>query len=315
MTLTFAVSDTAVDAMMVQQSRLDPISGSEDLQSFCWVIGGIAGVFGYLFGGLMANIGHSMKSTFVTAGFGIIVAVTGFLQNPKLEQNAKDVIAMGMCERFSFTITEIKKAFETKELHRTFLLFVILGLIPSFGEYMYFYQIDVLGFSNQTYAFLQLIGFVGIFLGSLLFKSASKLLGMRAMIVIACLVNFIGAIGQLLFVRGVTLGMSPFAFISIINLFTDAVYFAFETMTAITLIAKIIPQKVEASMYSLFMGLLNLSYWFLARMLGNLANIFFGVTSDNLDDLWKLYLVQCICALVPICFVWLLPTQEEIKVV
>ena len=74
-------------------------------------------------------------------------------------------------------------------------------------------------------------------------------------------------------------------------LFTDTVAFAFETMCALTLLAKIIPPKVEASMFSVLGGVLNLSYWFLARMLGNLVNLFFGVNEESLTGLWKLYLV------------------------
>merc|ERR1719367_1383171 len=48
-------------------------------------------------------------------------------------------------------------------------------------------------------------------------------------------------------------------------------------MAALTLLAKIIPPKIEASMFSLLGGTVNLSYWFLARMIGNFINLFFGV--------------------------------------
>ena len=172
---------------------------------------------------------------------------------------------------------------------------------------------DVLGFSNWDYAKLRLISFIGIFFGSLVFKCASQLLGIRAMLVIACVVNFIGALGQLFFVKGIMFGIDPFIFISMVNFFTDTVAFAFENMSALTLLAKIIPPKVEASMFSLMGGVLNLSYWFAARMLGNLVNVFFGVKEDDLTDFWKLFLVQCICALLPIAFIWLIPVQAEIE--
>ena len=150
---------------------------------------------------------------------------------------------------------------------------------------------DVLGFSNWDYAKLRLVSFVGIFFGSLVFKGASKLLGIRVMLIIACAVNFIGALGQLLFVKDILFGIDPFIFISIVMFFTETVAFAFEVMSALTLLAKIIPPKVEASMFSLMGGVLNLSYWFLARMLGNFVNLFFGVKEDNLTEFWKLYLV------------------------
>ena len=94
---------------------------------------------------------------------------------------------------------------------------------------------------------------------------------------------------------------------------SEAVYFAFEVMSAMTLLAKIIPPRVESSMFAMMAGFLALSYWFLARIIGNLVNKFFNVDNKNLDDLWKLYLVQSIVALVPILFIWLLPVREQVK--
>ena len=94
---------------------------------------------------------------------------------------------------------------------------------------------------------------------------------------------------------------------------SEAVYFAFEVMSAMTLLAKIIPPRVESSMFAMLAGFLALSYWFLARIIGNGVNLFFGVTIESLDDLWKLYLVQSMVALVPVLFVWLLPLREQVK--
>merc|ERR1719253_781588 len=52
-----AMMDVVVDGLMVSQSRLDPKSGSEDLQSFMWGTAGLAGVTGYFIGGIMTQNG------------------------------------------------------------------------------------------------------------------------------------------------------------------------------------------------------------------------------------------------------------------
>ena len=57
--LTSAVMDVVVDGLMVSQSRLDPESGSEDLQSYCWGIGGVGGMVGLLLGGWLTEAGYS----------------------------------------------------------------------------------------------------------------------------------------------------------------------------------------------------------------------------------------------------------------
>ena len=155
--------------------------------------------------------------------------------------------------------------------------------------------------------------FVGILFGSLIYKGVAQCLDIRAMVVLACVVNTLGSLGQMFFARGFYFGMSAFTYEAIVMLCSEAVYFAFEVMSAMTLLAKIIPPRVESSMFAMLAGFLALSYWFLARMIGNLVNVFFGVTSESHDDLWKLYIVQSVVALVPILFVWLLPVREQVR--
>ena len=155
--------------------------------------------------------------------------------------------------------------------------------------------------------------FVGILFGSLIYKGVAQCLDIRAMVVLACVVNTLGSLGQMFFARGFYFGMSAFTYEAIVMLCSEAVYFAFEVMSAMTLLAKIIPPRVESSMFAMLAGFLALSYWFLARVIGNMVNVFFGVTSESLDDLWKLYIVQSVAALVPILFVWLLPVREQVK--
>ena len=85
--------------------------------------------------------------------------------------------------------------------------------------------------------------------------------------------------------------MSPWPYFALVMLFSESVYFAFEVMTALTLFAKIMPPHIESSMFALVTGILNFSYWFLARFLGNFVNLFFGVNKNDLDDTYKLFLV------------------------
>ena len=222
---------------------------------------------------------------------------------------------MSRCGRAKFIFKEIREAFRTKELFRTWIFFIIMGLIPQFKEYMYFYQIDVVGFSNSEYAYLQIFAFCGIFVGSFIYRMVSKCVELRTMVVISILMNLTGSLGQMFFCRGFYFGLKPFPYISIVMLSSEAVFFAFEVISAMTIFAKLIPPKIESSMFALVTGVLNLSYWFLARVLGNVVNRFFGVSKENLEDLWKLFLVQAIVAVIPLVFIWLLPNREEVAAV
>ena len=79
------------------------------------------------------------------------------------------------------------------------------------------------------------------------------------------------------------------------------------------LFAKMIPSNIESSMFAMLTGLMNLSNGFSSKMLGNLINMFVGVHESNLKDLWILYIIQASCSLLPLAFIWLVPTSKEVK--
>ena len=99
--------DVVIDGLMVQESRKDPQSGSEDLQAFSWAIAGVGGVAGYVTGGLMTDAGHAWEAIYTTFAFGIIMMVAGCLLDKELESDDKEVTEMAGCKRLKHTCREI----------------------------------------------------------------------------------------------------------------------------------------------------------------------------------------------------------------
>ena len=137
--LAFSLMDVTLDGLMVIQSRKDPKNGSEDLQAYGWVLAGAAGVIGYIVGGKMSDSGRSWECFFVTAALGVILALVGCTLNRDLESQEGDVVSMPACQRLKFIFTEIYKGLKVRELYGTFIYFMIMGTIPQFKEYMYYY--------------------------------------------------------------------------------------------------------------------------------------------------------------------------------
>lgn len=79
------------------------------------------------------------------------------------------------------------------------------------------------------------------------------------------------------------------------------------------LFAKMIPSNIESSMFAMLTGLMNLSNGFTAKILGNIINMFVGVKEENLNDLWILYVIQAACSLLPLAFIWLVPSKREVS--
>ena len=131
----------------------------------------------------------------------------------------------------------------------------------------------------------------------------------------ACLTNLLGAVGSLLFLRNIMLGMDPYWFIILSSTVADVLYNAFVMLPGMVLFAKLIPANIESSMFAMLTGLMNFSNLFAAKMLGNYINTFFGVTEENLEDLWQLYAIQILCCLIPALFICLLPNRDEVEAV
>ena len=64
---SLAMGDVAVDGLVVCQQRLDPKNGSEDLQSYMWAVGGIAGIIGFISGGYIVRAGYGQECYYIMA--------------------------------------------------------------------------------------------------------------------------------------------------------------------------------------------------------------------------------------------------------
>lgn len=157
--------------------------------------------------------------------------------------------------------------------------------MPSFGAYLYYYQIEVTGFTQWQYSLLSLIGYATLTTGSICYSIYFKESEFSSMILLACFVNFIGASLTMLFCINVTFGIPPFLFVCLTSTVTDTLYMAFAKLPLMVLYAKVIPEKIEASMFAFLMGLSNLSNLFIAKNWANFLNaMFVGCTRDNLAD-------------------------------
>lgn len=244
-------------------------------------------MLGGIIGGELTYLGMNDICFFIMGFLGFLVAVSGCMMNANLEQGSEKIISMTLCERSKLNLTEIWQGFKIRELYRSVIFFLLLGaVIPSFTDFFYYYQMDVTGFTKWDYAMFGVLGNVCLFGGTLAYNQWLKDHETRSLMVVACLTNLIGAIGSLMFCRNILFGMDPYWFMMMSSAVTDVLYNAFVNLPGMVLFAKLIPGNIESSMFALLTGLMNFSNLFAAKMLGNYVNSFFGVTQENLHDLW-----------------------------
>jgi hypothetical protein len=184
------------------------------------------------------------------------------------------MVQMTFWTRCKFVLNEVKEGLKIKELYSTAAFRLILGcIVPSFGGYLYYYQIEVTHFSQWQYSELSLVGFAGLIFGSLIFNAFLKESEFRLVLTIACIINSTGAFLTMLFCLGFTFGIPDFLFVLVTSTVTDTLHICYVTLPVLVLLAKLIPEKIEASLFAFLMGLCNLSSGFISVNLGNLFNL------------------------------------------
>lgn len=99
--------DVVVDGLMVCQQRIDPLTGSENLQAYSWICFSFGGtLFGIMGGFLLDKLSPSFIF-YITAILGLCITVNGFCTSPKLEAGAQAIINMNFCDRTKMNFREI----------------------------------------------------------------------------------------------------------------------------------------------------------------------------------------------------------------
>ena len=144
-----------------------------------------------------------------------------------------------------------------------------------------------MGISYFAYFFLQTIGNFWIILGATMFNLFFKEKEFRFMMIMACLINTFGALTTAMLCSNHTLGMTPFLFTIFTSNLTDALCMCFVNIPLAVLYSKVIPEKVESSLFAFLTGLTYLASLFISPRLGDIINaILFHVNFENLYRVW-----------------------------
>jgi len=220
--LSSAVMDVVVDGLMVSNSKKDPLYGSEDLQSYSWIMSGFGGVAGALMGGEITRMSKPFWAFYIISVSGMIMGCLGLTMDKSVESINDDLIKMNFSRRARLVLREVWKGLRLVELNRAVLFFLIMSfVVPSFRDYIYYFEMDVLGFSKFQYALLMTFGFFSLIVGSLIFNACFKQTSLRCVVTCGVVINFIGASFTVLFVRQIYFGLSPMAFVICTSTVTD----------------------------------------------------------------------------------------------
>lgn len=143
-------------------------------------------------------------------------------------------------------------------------------------EFKYFFMLDVLKFSEFAYGILFVMSCVTIIGLVCLFDYVFKHYTHRQGMAVALALTTITTIFDILFVLrwNKYIYIHDYIFVLFTNLFEDFIHMRYICIATGVICAKITPNSVEATVYSLFAGMGNLGFGVLGGLFGNfLANV------------------------------------------
>ena len=183
---------------------------------------GLGGIIGGVSGGLITQYTDTHYVFYIFGLMGFLIMVAACCMDSAIEAEQLGVINMSLCNRISTNFSDIKTGFKVRELTRSVIFFLLLGcLVPTFQDFFYYFQLEVVGFSKLTYALIGSLGFFYLICAMQLYNIYLKERETWIMMVVACFTNLFGSIGCILFVRQMYFGLDPLVFMVLTSTVTD----------------------------------------------------------------------------------------------
>ena len=235
----FAFSDVLCDAVMVEKGQ--PLNCTDRLQSVQWTAIGVAGVIIAFSKGYIAQYLSLQQAVLLSAIFPAIMVVftIAVLDEPK-NQSSKETARQAW--------SGLKTAAKTPLLWTTALFLFLFNCQPNLGTAFYYYEKDVLKFSDVLIGHIDAVGSVVWVLGTLLYGMIAKRFSHKALLRTVILTSFVTTLAYLFFKDKtsafiITAGTSLVGPIAFLGLLTVA--------------AKICPKHAEGVVFALLMSVLN----------------------------------------------------------
>lgn len=187
---------------------------------------------------------------------------------------------------------------------------------PSFGEFSYFFQMNVVEFSKFQYAMFNVLGYFSLTMGTIYYNTYLKDHEVRTLLRWACVIGVVGSLLSLIFALRLNLifGVSDLLTIVFSDVVLGTLGLAYSQLPTMVLFAKITPASIEATCFAFLTGTFNFSNGVIAPMMGTTINdLFVGVTSDDLSKYPYLCAIQMAASLIPFFFLTLVPLKDQIK--
>jgi len=253
---------------------------------------------------------------------GLAVSINALFLTQESE-NAADITDVDEEEDTSFikaskaAYHKIKNAVQMPEIYQILIYFILTGIMtPDFSSFKYYFLLNTVKLSPLEYSYISILAMVTGILGTMIYGHWLKHVEVRTITMWSIVLFCINGITDYLFVIGYTakIGLSDrnyiYGSIIVFGIVGNAISF----LPIMALFAKIIPAKIEGTMFAFLTGISNLSSTIISSQIGYFINErFFNVTSKNMTHYKYLVLVTMVTNFLGFLILRLIPTSKEIE--
>ena len=210
--------------------------------------------------------------------------------------------------RIRLVFTGLCYGLRIREVFKAFIFQLIFGIAPTFLIYLNEYVLLFAGLTVADYWRVQMFGWVVMILAVLVYALFLQQLQYRWPLAIGTLFSLGGSLFTMLLIKSSTYQLLPWMFSATMS---DLVYSALTQMPLGALFCKVIPDKIETSMFALCMCLTSSS-----RVTTPIIGSFYAKFIDSsifFPEFYKLFIIQAIFAMISLISVLLVPLRDDIS--
>lgn len=239
MAFGLAFTDVLTDALMVESGK--PLGLTGAFQAVQWGAIYAASILVGELGGYFAEH-RDLNSAFLWAAVFPVLSLlmmTRFVKEPRVAGEREAFLETWRATRAAF-------ADRTVWLVAAFLLFWTFS--PSFGTALQYYEIDILGFSQQFIGHLSALGSLAAIIGATIYAPLSRRMSLRRVIILSIGIGVAGTLAYLGY-RGPVSAVIIDVVFGCVGMITQLAF--------LDLAAKACPRHVEATFFALLMSVFN----------------------------------------------------------
>ena len=233
-------TDVLTDALMVENGKRVGLTGA--FQSVQWGALSAASILVGVGGGYLAERRAFAAAFAVVACFPVVSFLMALLV-------VREAPARPTLDGFGETWTAVRRALRRRELWAVAGFTFFWAFSPSFGPAFFYYQTDVLGFSQTFIGVLSSLGAAASIVGAWAYARLSRRYSLKRLIVWSIGAGVLGTLAYLVY-RGPVSGIAITVVFGAVGMTTQLAF--------LDLAAKACPRHAEATFFALLMSVYNL---------------------------------------------------------